>query len=236
MLSTLLSPPDGFPAPELVGFAEPAVGWQAFTDLEFIAQMLLVLVIAVVLAAIIAYHPTTRGKASTLEQIEQPKTFIMYSLIGALIAIIVKVQPSMALVVFGIGGLMRFRTNVGEAKDTGRVILVTVIGLSCGLELYVVALLATVLSWLLIFGLERRTVGRVFIQGLDKEVLQAAGEAHSAVLRTLGCTILGEEKRVNKGIVALIYRAPQGVGRSGIEQGFAQLPEQLRGTVHWETS
>ena len=30
-------------------------------------------------------------------------------------------------VVFGIGGLMRFRTNVGEAKDTGRVILVTVV-------------------------------------------------------------------------------------------------------------
>lgn len=212
------------------------VGWRAFTDVELLGQMALVLVIAVVLAALIAYHPTTRAKASTLEQLEQPKTFMMYSMVGALIAIIVKVQPSMALVVFGIGGLMRFRTNVGEAKDTGRVILVTVVGLCCGLELYAVAVLATGLAWALIFALERRTVGRVVVQGLDKDQIDAAAEAHTTVLRELGCTVLGEDKRVHKASVAVIYRAPRAVDRGRIEQGFASLPEPLRGTVNWETS
>jgi hypothetical protein len=213
---------------------DPPVGWSAFTDLDFIGQMAIVLALAIALAALIAFHPTLRGRASTLEEIEQPKTFIMYSMVGALIAIIVKVQPSMALVVFGIGGLMRFRTEVGLAKDTGRVILVTVIGLSCGLELYVVAVLATLLAWVLIFALDSRSVECLLVQGLDKDTVQRASEAHLAALRQLGCTIVGEEKRVKKGSVAILYRAPRGVGRSEVEAKLALIPERERGTSGWE--
>jgi uncharacterized membrane protein YhiD involved in acid resistance len=230
------APPDEFVTQGVAALSEVGVGWQAFTDLERIFQMVVVLLVAVLLAASIAYHPTTRAKAATLDQLEQPKTFVMYSMVGALVAIIVKVQPSMALVVFGIGGLMRFRTEVGEAKDTGRVILVTVIGLCCGLELYVVALLATALAWVLIFALERRTVGRVLVQGLEKQRMNAAAEAHAGVLRELGCTILGEQRRVDKASVAIIYRAPAGVDRKRIERDFAALPDEVRGTVNWEQS
>lgn len=230
------------PAPEQLAtqadaaLGEPGVGWQALTDLEWIGQMSIVLIVAVLLAAAIAYHPTARAKASTLEQLEQPKTFIMYAMVGALAAIIVKVQPSMALVVFGIGGLMRFRTEVGEAKDTGRVILVTVIGLCCGLELYVVALLATVLAWLLIFALERRTVGRVVVRGLEQQHMPAAAEAHAKLLRELGCVVVGEQRRVDKGHVAIVVRAPAVFDREALERRVAALPEQLRGTVNWERS
>lgn len=236
----MIAPPDellaaGEFATPAVG-AAPAVGWEAFTDLGFIAQAVLILVIAVVLAAIIAYHPVLRRKATTLEEIEQPKTLIMYALVGALIAVIVKVQPNMALVVFGIGGLLRFRTNVGEAKDTGRVILVTVIGLCCGLELYVVAVLATVLSWLLIVVLERSSVNRVVIQGLEKADFAAAAEAYSGALRELGCTVIAEDKRVKKGggTLTLTYRAPAGLDRGHTEQRFAEIPEDRRGAISWE--
>ncbi len=216
--------------------AEPALGWPAFVDAAVVGEMAIVLVIAIVLAALIAFHPATRSKASTLEEIEQPKTFIFYSMIGALIAIIVKIQPSMALVVFGIGGLMRFRTDVGQAKDTGRVILVTVVGLSCGLELFGVALLATLFAWILILALERQTVERIVIQGLEKDGFDRASEAYGALLRGLGCSIVGEEKRVKKGSLAITYRAPRGVGRHRIEARMASIPEPNRGTVTWETT
>lgn len=212
----------------------PGVGWEAFADVDFIAQMLLILAMAVALAAVIAYHPTTRAKASTIEAIEQPKTFMMYSLVGAIITIIVKAQPNMALVVFGIGGLMRFRTNVGQAKDTGRVILVTVIGLACGLELYVVAVLTTALSWLLIFALERQTVERLVIQGLERDTFTRASEAHAEILRGAGCAILGEDKRVKKGSLSIVFRAPQGLERGEIERRIAELPDDARGTISWD--
>ncbi len=231
----MLGPPIDTLTPDgLAALDEAGVGWAAFADLRLLAQMLVVLLIAVALAAVIAYHPTTRAKASTLEQLEQPKTFMMYAMVGALIAIIVKVQPSMALVVFGIGGLMRFRTNVGEAKDTGRVILVTVIGLCCGLELYVVAVLATVLAWLLILALERRRIGRVLVQGLAREQIDAAAEAHAEALRGLGCTILGVDKRVHKAHVALIYRAPAQLERRRIEDELRAVPDPVRGTLNLE--
>ncbi|MCA9653361.1 MAG: hypothetical protein H6712_32990 [Myxococcales bacterium] len=210
------------------------VGWDGFGDVAFIGQMAMVLLIAVALSFVIAYHPSVRRKATTLEEFEQPKTFIMYSIVGAVIALIVKVQPSMALVVFGIGGLLRFRTNVGQAKDTGRVILVTVIGLCCGLELYVVAVLSTVCGWLLIFALEIRTVGRLLIQGLDREIIAKAAASHAELLRGCGCTILSEERNLEKGIVAFVYRAPREITRALLEERFAALPHEEQGAVGWD--
>lgn len=214
---------------------EVGVGWAAFADLELLAQMAVVLVLAVALAAVIAYHPIACRQATTLEQIEQPKTFMTYAMVAALIAIIVEVQPSMALVVFGIGGLMRFRTQVGEAKDTGRVILVTVVGLCCGLSLYVVAVLATVLGWLLVFALERGTVARVHVQGLAIDQLDAAATAHAEALRELGCIVVGTDTQVRKhdAAVCLLYRAPATIGRAQLIDAFARLPAQVRGPIHW---
>lgn len=232
----MLAPAPDVPidVPPVVG--EPGVGWAALQDVAFIGEMAIVLGLAVALAAVIAYHPTLRRKATTLDELEQPKTFMLYSMIGAIIAIIVKVQPSMALVVFGIGGLMRFRTDVGQAKDTGRVILVTVIGLSCGLELYVVALLTCALAWLLIFLLESRSVERLVVQGLEKDNIARASEAHLAALRELGCTIVGEEKRLKKGTLAILYRTPRGLTRAALEGRLAKIPEGWRGTISWETA
>lgn len=223
----------GQSAPELDGHL---VGWDGFRDLAFLGQMGVVLLVAVVLSALIAYHPSTRRKATTLEEFEQPKTFIMYSMVGAVIALIVKVQPSMALVVFGIGGLLRFRTNVGQAKDTGRVILVTVVGLCAGLELYVVAVLATLFGWVLIYTQELRTVGRLLVMGLNREIMAKASAGHADVLRQCGCTILSEERNLEKGIVAFVYRGPPDVTRAVLEGHFARLPEDEQGAVGWDAN
>ena len=132
---------------------------------------------------------------------------MMYSMVGAVIAMIVRAEPSMALVVFGIGGLLRFRTNVGYAKDTGRVILVTIVGLCCGMGLYVVAIFATLIGWILVYVLERNSVGRLVIQVVDPTRFQAVAAAHRGLLREASCEVLGEQKRVMKGTVAFIYRA-----------------------------
>lgn len=219
-------------APQL----SPGVGWQAFGDIAFIAQMLVVLAVAITLAATIAYHPSTRRKATTLEDFEQPKTFIIYAMVGAIITIVVKTMPSMALVVFGIGGLLRFRTNAGEAKDTGRVILVTVIGLACGLELYVVAVLTAVLAWLLIYALEQRPVERVVVQGLDAAGIARASVAYVGALRELGCTIVGEDRRANKGSLAITFRTPAKLSRAQIEARFVELPGSDKDTLRWESA
>jgi len=212
-------------------------GWAGVLDGWKALDMLGVFVLAAALGAIIAYHPHTRRKASTIEELEQPKTFVMYALVGALIAIIVQAVPAMSLVIFAIGGLMRFRTNVGPAKDTGRVILTAVVGVCCGLKLMLVAVLATAFGWLLLYFLERPTFGELVVHGLDHQALGNAADAYRRMLTGAGCRILGERKRLLKGQIAFVFRAPLALDRERFEQvALATVPPEVRGIVDWDLS
>ena len=210
---------------------------QAFSDPEQYLDLVVGMVLAALLALIIAYHPKSFGKASRLDELEQPKTFIIYAVVAALVAKIVGQFNAFALVIFGIGGLLRFRTDVGAAKDTGRVILVTVIGLACGVNMLLQAIFGCVFGWLLIYFMESRVAHRIMIKGLDKENLSAAALAYQEVLRSQGCSIVGEKKSFVKGHAAVVFRAPSRVSREELESLFeTQVPENLRGAVDWETT
>ena len=211
--------------------------WEGFTDIWLMADMALVLLLAVVLGAVIAYHPTTRGKASTLEELEQPKTFIMYAMVGAVIGVVVSIYPIMGPVIFGIGGLLRFRTNVGPAKDTGRVILAVIVGVATGLKLMVVAVFATAFGWVLIWVLERRSYGRLQVRGLGAGVIPRAADAYRQILMGAGCRVLGEKKKFTKGMVSFVFIAPRGLDRDALEQHISQtVAEEIRGFVDWEVA
>ena len=170
-------------------------GWTEFTSIWHVLDMTVVLGVALCLGAAIAYHPLTRSKMSSLEELEHPKTFLMYSVVAAVVAQIVMEERYMGLVVFGIGGLLRFRTNVGEAKDTGRVILVTVVGLCCGMKLYVVGTMATLVGWIVIYCLERQIAGRVLVKGLDSDRLIGSARAYHDIIAQAGGTIIRERKK-----------------------------------------
>lgn len=227
----------GLESPYKDSFGALLQGWSGFLDVWHLLDTLVVLTIAAGLGAIIAYHPRTRNKASTIEELEQPKTFIMYALVGAIVSLIVQWNSQMSLVVFGIGGLMRFRTDVGPAKDTGRVILTALVGLCVGLKMFPGAVIATAFGWVLLFYLERETYSRITIQGLDKAVLGPAAEAYRRVLAQVGCKVLGERKNFMKGQIFLIFTAPFSFDKEQFERTFTQaIPEQLRGSVDWDVS
>jgi hypothetical protein len=211
--------------------------WRGFTDLWLMADMAMVLGLAVLLGAVIAYHPSSRGKASSLDELEQPKTFIMYAMVGAVIGVVVSIYPVMGPVIFGIGGLLRFRTNVGPAKDTGRVILAVIVGVSAGLKLMVVAVFATACGWLLIWVLERQAFGRLQVRGLVPANIPRSADAYRKILLTAGCRMLGERKRFTKGLVSFVFVAPAGLDREALEQHiYETVAEDIRGVVEWEVA
>jgi hypothetical protein len=209
-------------------------GWASFGDVSLLLRMMVVLLLAVVLSAVIAYHPSTRRRVSTLEHLEQPKTILMYGVVAAVVAIIVEVQPAMAFVIFGIGGLLRFRTLVGEAKETGRVILVTVVGLCCGLKIFVVAIAATVIGWILILLLERQTMGTIRVFGVPEQSMAAATREYRALIRSAACAIIGEQANVVKREFSFVVRAPLAFERAALQEQFEALPPEMRGLVVWE--
>ena len=209
-------------------------GWRSFGNGWLLLDMLVVLLLALALGAIIAYHPSTRRRVSSLEHYEQPKTFLMYAVVAAVVALIVEVQPTMAFVIFGIGGLLRFRTMVGEAKDTGRVILVTVVGLCCGLKIFIVAIPATVVGWVLIYLLEQQTAGIIRVSGVGEAAMHEATRAYRSLIASAGCSIIGEQTKFIKREFLFVVKAPDALDRDALQHQFDALPAEHRGVVDWE--
>jgi hypothetical protein len=209
-------------------------GWSSFGDGWKLLDRISVLAMALFLGGVIAYHPSSRRRVSSIEHFEQPKTFLMYALVSSVVALLVKEQPAMAIVVFGIGGLMRFRTMVGEAKDTGRVILVTVVGLCCGLKMYIVAVPAVAIGWLVIYFLEREIAGVIRVSGVAAEKLHEAVTSYRKIIKASECSIIGEQSKFQKREFLFMVSASPSFDRAAMESEFEKISEELRGKVDWE--
>lgn len=211
-------------------------GWQGFADVGFMVNALLTLTLATVLGAVIAYHPKHGQTADTLEEIEAPKVYILYAVIGAIIGImVVKYGLVVGFVLFGIGGLIRFRTVLRSARLTGQVIFVTLIGLSCGLDLPHVAVLATAFGFILIYILDVSVTYRIDVRALPSERVGEAAAAYRRVLEQHGCRIKSEKKNPKKKRVTIIFQTAAHVKREHLETLLAsKMNDSLKGSVDWE--
>ncbi len=211
-------------------------GWAGFKDYDFLIHFVLQMLMASLLAAAIAYHPKVYGKLESLDEVEAPKTFIMYALVAAVIGtMVLRFGGIVGFVVFGIGGLLRFRTNVGSAAQTGRVILATVIGLSAGLDLPQVAILSAAFGFIIIWVIETRTTYRMVVQGLHKSDIPEAAVAYRQILQKRRCHIIQERKNLNKHAITFVFRVSRKFDMAELEQVFeSKLDENHRGAIDWE--
>lgn len=211
-------------------------GWTGFTDFSFLLNAFFNLVLAAVLGTIIAYHPRHSLTADTLEEIEAGQIYILYAVIGSIIGILV-VQYGMAVgfVLFGIGALIRFRTVLRSASLTGRLIFVTLIGLSAGLDLPHVAVLVTAFGFVLIYILDARFTFRVNVRALSEETVSAAAAAYREVLEQYDCRIISEKKNPERGRVTFIFRSRHADSQDRLENVIAEkIPKPFRQSVDWE--
>ena len=216
---------------ELVG-----EGWRGFADVAFLGRAALTLALATALGAAVAHHPRRNRTADSLEAAEAPKVFVLYAVIGAIVGMMVlKYGLAVGVVIFGIGGLTRFRTALPSAPDTGRLILITLVGLACGLDLPHLALLATVFALVLFWLQDARATYHVAVKDLNRDVVGRAADAYRGALEREGCRVLNERKSFAKEQVSFIFRAPYGLRRDRLAQRIeADVPEGLRGAVDWE--
>ena len=211
-------------------------GLSGFTDTDFLLKTLFNLTLAAVLGALIGFHPRSIQTADTLQEVEAPKVDIMYAVIGALIGImVVKYGLVIGFVLFGIGGLIRFRTVMRSANLTGQVILVTLVGLSCGLDLPHVAVLATAFGWVLMYILEWKITYSIDVRALPDDRLMESVIAYRQVLEGSGCKIIGEKKRPGSGRAQFIFRPDKNHSQRDIKELLETgIEPELRGVVDWE--
>ena len=208
-------------------------GWHAFAEPEQYLHAALVLLTATLSGLVLAFHPVYRGRPISLVDLEQRKTLVLYSSVGALIAIICTIAPSMAFVIFGIGGLMRFRTNTGESKATGHTIMGTLIGLCWGLGLQLVAALTTLYFWVMIYLLEAVRIEQLVVAGVDQAHWGRAADAYREALGQAGCRVLGHSKNFKKGQITFTLRVPRTFTSDEVNRALSNIPSELRGPFDW---
>lgn len=237
----------------LVAFAAPALanptaesmlqgsellpdGWSALTDWGFWLESLLLMVLAAVLGAILALHPRHGQTLDTTDDVETLQIYTIYSVIGAIVGImVVRYGMIVGFVLFGIGGLIRFRTLLQSANRTGRVILVTLVGLACGMRLPHVALLSSGFGFMLFYIMDSRVSYRMDINAINPDVYVDATAAYRDLLKKFECQVLSEKKNPAKGRLTYVFRCKRAVECNHLEKMLEDgIDPALRGIVNWE--
>jgi hypothetical protein len=214
----------------------PSVGWAGFLDMKFMVESLGALLLATALGALIGYHPMTPRTVDTLTEADMPKVYIMYAFVGAVIGVTVReFGMVIGVVVFGIGGLMRFRTDTGSTRDTGRLIAVTLAGLVSGLGLPHLAVITTLFTFILIYLFDSHPACRVKISQLPPGRVGECADIYRDVLARQGCKIISERKSTGKKEgVEFVFRLPRAGTREGLHAALCDVPVDVRGDIEWE--
>ncbi|HRP10692.1 MAG TPA: hypothetical protein PLK37_06640 [Terricaulis sp.] len=213
-----------------------AVGWSGFLDAAHVTEAVAALTLAIALGAALAFHPTTRRAVDTRAEAELPKVSIMYALVGAMVGVLV-LQYGLVIgfIVFGLGGLMRFRTDTNSTRDTGRLIIVTLLGLIAGLNLPHFAVISAAFAWVLIYIFDGHPVCELEVHEIPKGKVKEAAEAYRAVLAELKCTLISENKSFGKGRIDYVFRAPRASTQAQLHSALCErVPPELRGEIDWE--
>lgn len=161
-----------------------------FTMPWFIAALVLGYLFAIGLSAVIAWHPRRLSAGLADRLLGREKVLLLLGLIGATVAEIVMAQPAMALVIFGIGGLIRFRTRLPDEELNFKAILVVIIGLACGMSELALAVFVTIIGWLLIWFIDKSQAYTVRITATDPNIHQALENESNSILGAISKTNL----------------------------------------------
>jgi hypothetical protein len=212
-----------------------AIGWAGFFDKQFMLDSIGSLILAMLLGAAIGYHPKMRRTVDSLTEADMPKVYIMYAFIGAVIGVTVReFGMVIGVVVFGIGGLIRFRSDTASTRDTGRLIVVTLVGLITGIGLPHLATLTTLFAFILIWLFDSRPACRVRIEDLPKDRFTECARAYRGALEAQRCRIISERRYSSKGRIDFVMRLPSTATRASVDRALEGLPPEVCGDVDWQ--
>jgi hypothetical protein len=212
-----------------------AVGWRGFLDYSYMLESFGALLLSTALGALIAFHPIAVRKVDTVEEAELPKVQILCALIGAMVGVIVlEYGLVVGFVVFGLGGLMRFKTEAATTRDTSSLIIVTLIGLICGLNLPHFAVLATLYAWVVLL-FDGNPIYSLDVHEVPKGRMADASAAYRAGLRDLKCRLISENKSFAKRKLTFVIRAPGDKAVAALETALNEkIAADIRGELDWQ--
>lgn len=203
---------------------DPALSWELshLLDPARLGLFAIEALYTVALAALIAFHPVNAKTKERPGELLLPRLYMLYALIGVAIGFLV-VQHGylIGFVVFGIGGLLRFRSTFSTPEMTAEVILVTILGLSVGLNLPVIALMIAVIAWIVIWATGTLTGYTVNLHCGSEQALDAELGRLETLARDLGWTIVSVERSLSKPKAEILLQARRRDGPNGVRRKLA---------------
>jgi hypothetical protein len=154
-----------------------------FRHAPYVIDMVLGLLVAIGVALALTSTPRRAVRFDPVAVAQQRMATVVCALIGCIAAELIQASEEfllgaeIALVLFGIGGLVRFRTVFDDARQTGLAIVATVLGLACGMSEYSLVAIGLVIVYLANWYMQRVAVVRIRVRGrkgCDLAQLQAA--------------------------------------------------------------
>ena len=193
-------------------------GWDEWQDKAELFAFLVDAIVTLALAALIAHHPVRRRAPVTLASADMPRLFYLYALVGMAVGfLVVNHGYVIGFVVFGIGALLRFRSNLNDPVDTVEMILVTALGLCVGMDLPVMAILIGIIAWAVILVAARESHFQVTIRDEDGSNLDAAVAAVESEAVERGWTIARVHRSHVKPSVEIVLKKTGAIDEAEIE-------------------
>jgi uncharacterized membrane protein YhiD involved in acid resistance len=199
---------------------------------EMILHALVSLPLATVLGAALAFRPRRRGTPARSAPVIQ--TQIILAVVGAVVMLVVGSSLARAFGIVGAANLIRYRAKIDDPKDAVVMLSTLTVGLTCGVELYGLAVVATVFLLLVLWIVEslepeRRKVFELKVTAADP------GELRSSIEAILRRRRIKYELR-SAGQKELVYEAelPLDVGTDAIANAILALPGGNEKEVVWE--
>ena len=148
---------------------EPSVDTiSGFTITEFIISLILSTVLSSIIATV--YKNTHSGLSYSKSF---ATTMIMMSITICFIMLIIGSNLARAFSLVGALSIIRYRNAVKESRDTAFIFLAMAVGMACGVKIYVLAIIFTLVSSSILFLLEKINFGTV---NKEERLLQAIFE------------------------------------------------------------
>lgn len=199
-------------------------GWAQLANLDEMLEFALALVETVILTAALAFHPINRACWTHAEGMNLQKGMFLFALIGMMTGFLVIHHGYLiGFVIFGIGSLFRFRMDASSIPDTAQLVIAALIGLAAGLDLPVMAAIATAAAWGIVYVFGRTNRLALEVKFEEKNAPEDAIRHLQTLLTDSGFTVASVARTKFKPVALYTLTSQNPDARASLVRKMSEL-------------
>ena len=199
-------------------------GWAQVLNREELLDILLAILETGLLVAALAFHPADRRTNRSRADLDTPFILFVYGLIGMFVGFLVIHHGYLiGFVIFGIGGLLRFKNEIGSEDLLTKVIVVTLTGLAVGLNFPLMALVLAATFWGLAFVFGRNRHHVLHVQFKDNNGAHPKPLELRSALKNRGYIVNGVHSKKGKKSAEFVLTSPREKGVAALQAVLTEL-------------